>query len=119
MKTGTWHRKAVIAANVIVAIAVVQSAAQILFTTPERKRLFAKAAFPFPTFLFAAFDVGLLALFLVPATRKAGFLLGMCYYSAALATRLATRDSAVEPLLILVLLSTAMFISHPKVFFGK
>lgn len=119
MKAGTRHRKAVLAANIIVAVAVVQSALQILFTTPERTRLFEKAGFPFPTILFAAFDLALLALFLAPVTRKAGFLLGMCYYSAALATRLATRESALEPLLILVLLSTAMFISHPKVFFGK
>lgn len=69
-----------------------------------------------PAYYFGLADIGLLVLFLVPATRKVGFLLSICYYSAALATRLTIKESPAEPLLILALLFTAMFLTNREMF---
>lgn len=62
-------------------------------------------------------DVVLLAVFLLPITRKIGFVFSACYYSGALAIRISANINPAEPFLILTLLFASVAISHPEVFF--
>lgn len=113
-----WRIRIGIAANSIVALVICQSAVKILLLTDERKRVFGKAGLPLPAFCFGILDLILLALFLLPPVRKIGFLLNICYYSAAVATRLVIKENPTEPALILVLLSASMLITDRDMFFN-
>jgi len=95
------------------------SAMQVLLLTAERVRLFTKAGYAIPTRLFALFDIMLILLFAIPATRRAGFILSACYYSAGLATRMIVHESIAESMLILVLLFTTMWFTDRKIFIPR
>ncbi len=55
-------------------------------------------------------------LFIYPPTRTLGFVLLACYFSGALATDLSHKNPFTAPLVILVLLFSAQYISSPGFF---
>ncbi len=98
---------------------ITYSAVDKFFFSAEKQAVFANTEFAEYIIFFGVCDLILLALFLLSSTRRIGFIFSACYYSAALSLRISVGASLVEPLLILVLLFTAMFLSDPYFFYKR
>jgi hypothetical protein len=108
-----------IAALNLCTIVIIYSALDKLFISTEKQAVFTNTEFAEYTILLGVCDLFLLALFLLSSTQRIGFIFSVCYYSAALSLRISVGASLIEPLAILVLLFTTMFLSDPGLFFHR
>lgn len=98
---------------------IVYSAVDKFFFSAEKTAVFANTSFAEHIVLLGVCDLILLVFFLLQPTRRIGFIFSVCYYSAALSFRISVGASLVEPLAILVLLFTTIFLSDPALFFQQ
>lgn len=101
----------------VTSVVIIYSAVDKFFFSAEKTSVFANTSYAEYIVLLAICDLILLALFLLRSTRRIGFIFSTCYYSAALSLRISVGASLIEPLAILVLLFTAMFLSDPYFFY--
>lgn len=102
---------------VITSVVITLSAFEKFFRVSEKVETLTKTNFiGFIDWLGVA-DIVLLAVFLLPVTRKIGFVFSACYYSGALSIRISASVNPAEPFIILTLLFASVIISHPEVFF--
>jgi hypothetical protein len=68
--------------------------------------------------LLGAAEIIFALLFLYPPTRFAGFVLLVCYFSGALAADLTHKEDIKAPVLLLVLIFSAMVVGNPYLFYN-
>ncbi len=103
----------------VTSAVIVYSAVDKFFFSAEKTAVFANTSFEEYIVLLGVCDLILFASFLLRSTRRIGFIFSVCYYSAALSLRISVGASLVEPLAILVLLFTTMFLSDPALIYHQ
>jgi len=102
---------------ILTSMVIAVSALEKFFRVNEKVETLTKTDFIGFIDLLGVADLVLLSVFLLPVTRKIGFIFSACYYSGALAIRISANINPTEPFLILILLFAAVAISNPEVFF--
>lgn len=103
----------------ILSAIVIYSAVDKFFFSKEKTRVFAGTSFEDHIIFLGICDLFLLLLFIVPVTRRIGFIFSACYYSVALSLRINTGSPLAEPLAILFFLFVAMFVVDRSIFFMR
>ena len=119
MKTNKTKRVITIVVTVLASAMVILSGVMKLMKSEQVTTVLTSVGVGQYITLLGIMEIGFMAIFLFPKTRKIGLILLSCYFSGAIATELSHGGNIMNAAMPLVLIWIAAFLKDNSIFFTK